>query len=219
MGSLIRASAMRGYPELVRELGGDPAVFLARFDIPAGAERQQDTFISFASLTRMLEATAEELACPDFGLRLSGRQGLEILGPIAVIARNASTVLGGVEAIGRFLYIHSPALKLTARPRAEGGLEFTYEMTEPGVPYIQGYELSMGIAVRIIHLLGGPQAGFEAVSFLHPQQGSGRRLPRRAGLPGALRAAVVRVRAVVADGRPAHRERGPGDPAHRHQIP
>ena len=80
MGSLIRASAMRGYPELVRELGGDPAVFMARFGIPATAERQQDTFISFASLTRMLEATAEELRCPDFGLRLSGRQGLEILG-------------------------------------------------------------------------------------------------------------------------------------------
>ena len=172
MGSLIRASAMRGYPELVRELGGDPAVFLARFDVRAGAERQQDTFISFASLTRMLEAAAEELACPDFGLRLSDRQGLEILGPIAVIARNASTVLGGVEAIGRFLYVHSPALKLTARPRAQGGLGFTYEMTEPGVPHIQGYELSMGIAVRIIHLLGGPQAGYEAVSFPHAQQGS-----------------------------------------------
>ena len=171
MGSLIRASAMRGYSELVRELGGDPAALLARFGLPADAEHEPDAFISFAALTRGLEATAEELACPDFGLRLSSRQGLEILGPIAVIARNASTVLGGVEAIGRFLYIHSPALKLAARPRAGGGLEFTYEMTEPRLPSIQGYELSMGISVRIIRLLGGPQAGFDAVSFPHPQQG------------------------------------------------
>ena len=30
----------------------------------------------------------------------------------------------------------------------------------------------MGIAVRIIHLLGGPRAGCDAVSFLHAQQGS-----------------------------------------------
>ena len=172
MGSLIRAAAMRGYPELVRELGSDPAALLARFGIPAGVERDENAFIPFAALTRMLEATAEELSCPDFGLRLSGRQGLEILGPIAVIARNASTVLGGVEAIARFLYIHSPALRLGARPSAGSGIEFTYEMTEPWVPYIQGYELSMGIAVRIIHLLGGPQAEFEAVSFPHAQQGS-----------------------------------------------
>ena len=89
MGSLIRATAMWGYPELVRELGGDPAAFLARFHIPAGAEHQEDAFVSFASLTRMLEASAEELRCPDFGLCLSGKQGLHILGPIAVIARNA----------------------------------------------------------------------------------------------------------------------------------
>jgi AraC-like DNA-binding protein len=172
MGSLIRAAAMWGYPELVRQLGGDPAAFLARFHIPAGAERQEDAFVSFESLTRMLEASAEELCCPDFGLRLSGLQGLHILGPIAVIARNASTVLDGVEAIARFLYIHSPALRLAARQRTETGIEFSYEMTEPGVPYIQGHELSMGIAVRILRLLGGPQAGFQTVSFTHPQQGS-----------------------------------------------
>ena len=67
MGSLIRASAMRGYPELVRELGGDPAAFLARFGIPATADLDEDAFISFASLTRMLEAAAEELACRTSG--------------------------------------------------------------------------------------------------------------------------------------------------------
>jgi AraC-like DNA-binding protein len=173
MGSLIRAAAMWGYPELVRELGGDPVAFLSRFHIPAGAEHQEDAFISFASFTRMLEASAEDLQCPDFGLRLSGWQGLDILGPIAVIARNAQTVLDGVEAIARYLYIHSPALKLTAGRRTDTHIEFTYEVTEPGVPYpLQGYELSMGIAVRILRLLGGPGARPRAVSFLHDQRGS-----------------------------------------------
>jgi AraC-like DNA-binding protein len=172
MGSLIRATAMWGYPELVRELGGDPNAFLARFHIPAGAEHQEDAFISFDALTRMLEASADELQCPDFGLRLSHFQGIDILGPIAVIARNAQTVLAGVEAIARYLYIHSPALKLAAGPRTETSIAFTYEMTEPGVPHIQGYELSMGIAVRILRLLGGPETRFQAVSFMHHQQGS-----------------------------------------------
>ncbi len=172
MGNLIRAAALLGYSELVRELGGDPAVFLSRFGIPTDAERQDEAFLPFAALTRLLETTAEELACPEFGLRLSGRQGLQILGPIAVIARNASTVQGGVQAVGRFLYIHSPALKLAAHPAAEGGLEFTYETTEPGVVFVQGYELSMGIAAQIVRLLGGPAARLQAVSFPHPQQGT-----------------------------------------------
>jgi AraC-like DNA-binding protein len=172
MGSLIRAAAMWGYPELVRELGGDPDAFLARFYIPAGAEHQEDAFVSFESVARMFEASADDLQCPDFGLRLSHFQGIDILGPIAVIARNAQTLLAGVEAIARYLYIHSPALRLAAGPRTATSIEFTYEVTEPGIAYIQGYELSMGIAARILRLLGGPEARYQAVSFMHRQQGS-----------------------------------------------
>jgi AraC-like DNA-binding protein len=172
MSSLIRTAAMWGYPELVRELGGDPEAFLSRFHIPSGAEHQDDAFMSFDAFSRMLEASADELRCPDFGLRLSSWQGLHILGPLAVIARNAQTVLSGVEAIARYLYIHSPALRLTER-RTERGIEFAYEVTEPSGPYaLQGYELSMGIAVRILRLLGGPEARFRGISFMHEQRGS-----------------------------------------------
>ena len=135
MGSLLRATTLWGYGELVQELGGDPELFFKRFRIPPGIENQEDAFISFDAYVRMLEASAEDLGCPDFGLRLSRWQGLDILGPIAVIARNAHTVLGGLEMIGRYLYVHSPALKLTLAPRtAKTGLTFAYEITESGLP-------------------------------------------------------------------------------------
>ena len=116
MGSLLRATTLFGYGDLVRELGGDPELSVALPD-SAGIEDQEDAFISFDAYARMLEASAEDLSCPDFGLRLSNWQGLHTLGPIAVIARNAQTLLGGVEAIARYLYVHSPALKLTLAPR------------------------------------------------------------------------------------------------------
>ncbi|MGB8791261.1 MAG: AraC family transcriptional regulator [Mycobacterium sp.] len=174
MGSLLRATTLFGYSDLVRELGGDPEVFLSRFRIPPGIENQEDAFISFDAYARMLEASAEGLGCPDFGLRLSNWQGLHTLGPIAVIARNAQTLLGGVEAIARYLYVHSPALKLTLASRtAQAGLTFTLEVTEPGLPeVVQAYEISMAIAVRIIRLLGGPEAKPNAISFMHEQQGT-----------------------------------------------
>jgi AraC-like DNA-binding protein len=173
MDSLLRATTLFGYSDLVRELGGDPELFLSRFRIPPGLENQEDAFISFDAYVRMLEASADDLGCPDFGLRLSHWQGLHTLGPIAVIARNAQTVLGGVEAIARYLYVHSPALKLTLAPRSgQTSLRFTYEVTEPGLPeVVQAYEISMAIAVRIIRLLGGPEAAPGTISFMHEQQG------------------------------------------------
>lgn len=173
MGSLIRATTLWGYRELVVELGSDPEFILARFGIPPGVENQEDAFISFDAYVRLLEASAEDLRCPDFGLRLSQWQGLDILGPVSVIARNAQTVLGGLEMIGRYLYVHSPALKLALEPHTAGSnLTFTFAVTEQDAPDIrQGYEIAMAIVVRILQLLGGPGARPSAISFVHDQQG------------------------------------------------
>lgn len=182
-GSFIRAPAASGYAELVRELGGDPAAFLARFHIPVEVEQLEDTFVPVDAFARLLETTADELRCPEFGLRLAHLQGLHILGPIAVIARNAQTVLSGLGAISRFLYIHSPALELTDR-RTQRGIAFSYEVTERGIPYpLQSYELSMGIAVRILQLLGGPGARPDSVSFSHRQQASDSAYREALGCP------------------------------------
>jgi AraC-like DNA-binding protein len=173
MGSLIRATNLWGYGDLVRELGADPRPFLNRFEIPPGIEHQDDALVSLDAFVRMLEASSAELDCPDFGLRLSCWQGLDILGPIAVIARNAQTVFGGLESIARYLYVHSPALKLTVDPPTAGSnVKFGYEVTGLAFYPLQGYELSMANAVRMIRLLGGPEAFPRAISFMHDQLGS-----------------------------------------------
>ncbi|WP_328412209.1 AraC family transcriptional regulator [Nocardia sp. NBC_00403] len=173
MGSLIRATNLWGYGDLVRELGADPGPFLSRFHIQPGIEYQEDAFVSFEATVRLLEASAADLDCPDFGLRLARWQGLDILGPIAVIARNAQTLLGGLESIARYLYVHSPALKLAVARTTDADLQFIYKMTEPTpLQMSQGYELSMANAVRMIRLLGGPEARPRSVSFVHGRLGS-----------------------------------------------
>jgi AraC-like DNA-binding protein len=185
MASLIRATNLWGYVDLVRELGADPEPFLSRFGIPPGIEHEEDAFVSFEPVVRMLEATAAELNCPDLGLRLSHWQGLDILGPIAVIARNAQTVLDGLESIARYLYVHSPALKLTvASPIADTDVRFTFEVVEPGLPYVlQSYELSMANGVRMIRLMGGPEARPRAISFMHEQLSSDAAYHQALGCP------------------------------------
>ena len=134
MGSLLRATTLWGYGELMHDLGGDPEVFRKRFRIPPGIENQEDTFISVDAYARILEASAEDLPARTSGSACRAGRDLDILGPIAVIARNAQTVLGGMEMIGRYLYVHSPALTLTLAPRtSQSDLRFTYEVTEPGL--------------------------------------------------------------------------------------
>ncbi|RHW24905.1 AraC family transcriptional regulator [Nocardioides immobilis] len=173
MASLIRATNLWGYSDLVRELGGDPEQLLSRFQLPVSIEQQSDAFIDFRSGARLVESTAVDLDCPDFGLRLSRWQGLDILGPVAVIARNAQTVRDALTAVARFLYVHSPALKLeVAEPSGGSDMTFNYEITERGLPDLrQAYELSTANFSRVVGLLAGPDAHLAAVSFMHQQLG------------------------------------------------
>lgn len=171
MGSLIRSTGLWGFPDLVRELGGDPAPLLARFALPEGIEREDDALVSLAAVLQILATSAEELECDDFGLRMVRWQGLSILGPIAVIARNSDTVQAAMGAVARFLYVHSPGLKLAVESGRPGAsIRFAFEIDEPSAPDArQGYELSMANVALMIRLLGGADARLSQVSFRHEQ--------------------------------------------------
>lgn len=167
MGYLFRSTSLWGYPELVRDLGGDPEALYARFDIPLGAELQPNVFIPVTAFTGLLECTAFELGCPDLGLRLSRVRGLDILGPVAVVVRNSPTVFDAISAAARFLYVHSPVLKVVPGWHTDTHLQFRYEVAEPITPYpLQAFEVTLGLAVQLNRTLVGTTDGL-SISFLH----------------------------------------------------
>ena len=88
MAAMVRVQAVRGYRELVAELGGDPVRLLRAAKIKSAAFDQPASLISFEPSSQLLERSARDLACPDFGLRLAERQDIGILGPLAVAMRS-----------------------------------------------------------------------------------------------------------------------------------
>ena len=167
--NLIRAANLRGVETLVSELGADPVALLARFNLDPSRLRDPDAYLPYRNVARLIEQCAVELGCPDFGLRLSRWQGLDMLGPVAVIARNAEDVLSAFQSIGRYLHVHGPALKLGLRERnSAGDYCFDYRIDESGVPYLaQSYELSMANASRILRFLAGETAVPTRIAFMH----------------------------------------------------
>src|ERR1700677_3264912 len=71
--AMVQAQSLRGYRELVGDLGGNPPRLLRQTGIDPAALSRLTAFISFEELTDLLERSAAELRCPDFGLRLAER--------------------------------------------------------------------------------------------------------------------------------------------------
>jgi AraC-like DNA-binding protein len=158
MFELIRASALQGFPELVRSLGGDPVSLLAEAGIRPEVVGDLEAYIPYRAVAGVVERSAAVLECSDFGLRLSTHQGLEILGPVALIARHATTVGAGLQGLGRHLHVYSPAIGIAVEPLRPGEARYTFSILASGLSVrAQVEELSLGVAIQVFRLLIGRQ--------------------------------------------------------------
>lgn len=171
MANLIRATNLWGYDELLIQRGEDPLPLLARHNIPAAAQRDDQSFLVYRDMAALFEDTAKTLNFPELGLRLAEFQGMDILGPITVIARSAPTVGDASYSIARYLHLHCPALKLNYIPGMSGKqrtvrLNFTIE--DGNGPYqLQAYELSLANMRQVMTLLCGEDFRPLSVHFMH----------------------------------------------------
>src|SRR5690242_15310437 len=104
--SYIRGTSLLGFPELVRELGGDPTALLAAAHLPPDAVGDQDSFVNYRGVVAVLEAAATATGAGDFGRRLALGQSLEILGPVGIAARTAANVGAAFAAIEQYLSVY-----------------------------------------------------------------------------------------------------------------
>src|SRR3546814_20328303 len=111
----------------------------------------------------MLDATAAELDCPDFGIRMAQFQDLSILGPLAIAIQACSTVAQALEVASRFLFVHSPALSIGVEPDpsgARGVIAVTWRKDPDSSTYsAQARELGIALIHRTAVALGGRATG------------------------------------------------------------
>ena len=172
MASLIRATNLWGYDDLVRSRGADPLPLLDRYRIPAAGQRADTSFLVYRHMAALLEDTARTLDYPEFGLKLAQYQGMDILGPISVIARSSATVGEAISSIARYLHLHSPALALNSSVQHRGNqrdirFEFVIDDASAGGYHPQAYELSLSNSMQVMKLLCGDDFRPYSVHFMH----------------------------------------------------
>lgn len=125
MTNLIRGSALFKFTDLVSSLGGDGRALMLAHGVDPEAAGDYQRFLSYHAVCAVLGAAAQELDCPDFGMRLAQRQGTEILGPVAVIIRHSETVADAIDGVTRYLYNCAPS-DVTELRRGPSAAVFTF---------------------------------------------------------------------------------------------
>jgi AraC-like DNA-binding protein len=108
----LHARLLVGYDDLVSELGGDATLIARRAGL-----KPHEPVDTYRATTRLLEAAAAELDCPDFGLRLARRQGGGSLGPLSLVMRHSRTLADALAYVAGNSQAHSLAARIWIRRR------------------------------------------------------------------------------------------------------
>jgi AraC-like DNA-binding protein len=169
MSAMVRTQSLRGYRELVRDLGGNPTRLLRKAEIDPAWLNSLSAFITFESLVDLLEQTANDLDCADFGLRLAERQDIGVLGTLAVAMRYSATVGEAMRCTSKYLHVYNAAIAFTILPGTrptEVRLVFGLLVDRPKI-WAQTAEHGIGLAWRIWVLLSEGRCHLHHVWFPH----------------------------------------------------
>ncbi|MFI6211765.1 AraC family transcriptional regulator [Nocardia brasiliensis] len=173
MAVMGRAATLRGYRELVDELGGDGSALLRRLGIAPEAPDSDEAILTAESMGWALETAAAELTCPDFGLRLAERQDLNLLGALAVALLNAATMGAALACLQRYLFVQHAGISVQLCPdpaQQRGMIALHYRDIAEATSFSQGIDHGAGLVHRFVCRAVGDDYGLRTLHLPHAQR-------------------------------------------------
>ncbi|RJF88619.1 AraC family transcriptional regulator [Oleomonas cavernae] len=155
MTDMIGGTSLLHYASLVSSLGGDPEALIRARGVDPTSVGDPDRLMSFSTAAALVGSAAAELNCPDFGMRLAKWQGIQILGPVALLIRHSETVADAIDGVSRFLY-HCAPPDIAKLKRGPQSAVFTLEVARRQLAYREQWiEKGLVIAMEAFRLMLG----------------------------------------------------------------
>ncbi|MBB3084473.1 AraC family transcriptional regulator [Geodermatophilus sabuli] len=181
----IRTNTLTGYAELARSSGLDPAVLMAQVGLDLADLDEPDRWIPAAPAARLLELSAQQSGCPDFGLRLADVRRLGTLGPLSVVLRDEPDLRSAVDLLETYEHTYNEALHLRLQEDGEHAtIEVWLEFGEPA-PRDQALDLVMATLLGIVRTLVRSDWEPRSAAFARPPPPEPEPWRRRFG-PGVV---------------------------------
>lgn len=150
MSSWVRSGALVGAPDLIRQLGGDPAAVALSAGIDAAAFRDPDFPVPAGAVVDFFEAAAARCRCENFGLRLAQKQDLSLLGPLWPLMQSAATAGEMLQDLTRYFLLHTTGALLSIESFRHG-LVLNYSLSS-GTSASDRHTMELGIALLVQEL-------------------------------------------------------------------
>ena len=169
----VRSGVLAGLPELLGEFGVDADALAESCGLDAAALTQADLPVPAAAVVRLFEAAADAARREDFGLLLSARQNLSVLGPLWMTMRSARTVRDALQVLAEFFVVHTTGALVALRLHGDGGASIGYSLAADLSPHDR-QTIELGLALLCQELRAHLGAGWtpRALQLCHDRPAS-----------------------------------------------
>jgi AraC-like DNA-binding protein len=163
----LRVGPLVEVPQVLRELGVDPAELMASLGLDPGRFDDPENTVAFATMGRLLKQCAAWTQCPHFGLLIGQRMGPACLGLVGQLLQHLPDVGSALRGLVLNLHLHDqggvPWLSVE-----QGMATLCYAIYQRGVEGTnQIYDGAIAITFNILRALCGPAWLPTEVLFSH----------------------------------------------------
>jgi len=120
LSKYIPGAVLSGAAELIRELAGDPIPLAEETGVPIASLSDGDIPVDIAAVLRMFDTAARVYQCPNFGMRLAARNGMNIFGPLWVLLRSARSLRQMLEDLNNNYDMYTRAATISLEETKSG---------------------------------------------------------------------------------------------------
>lgn len=165
--TMLRVGATIGLPDVLRDLGADPAQLLAEVGLELALFDNPDNLLSFSARGRLLEHCAARTGCQHLGLLVGQRASLQSLGLVGSLVKYSPDLGTALRTLVRFFRHHAPGARATLT--VDGQLAyFGYEFVQLGTKGAdQVGDGALAAMLNIMQSLCGPGWKPSQVTLAH----------------------------------------------------
>jgi AraC-like DNA-binding protein len=166
-GAFVRAAALTNYLKVACDVGLTPGRLLRDAHLDAKALSSAEIRLPAATVGALLEASATQSGCPNFGLRMAEQRRLSDFGPISLLLMHQPTVSHAMAIVIRYQNMLNEALAM----RIEEARDLVLIKEELAADFpgrkTQSVELLVGVMYGLIRSVLGEKWQAVAVHFTH----------------------------------------------------
>ncbi len=161
-----RVSKLKGLPRIARDQGLEHDPILQQVGIDPGLLNRPEEVIDYGAFCELLRRCAISWKLPDIGLRMIRHQEMDVLGPVALLARMERTLRGALQAIAENLVVHANAMIIVLDEPKDGDVCSIVATTRPGAPKgRENSELVLAQCKMVVESICGRSVDFVEVAF------------------------------------------------------